>query len=585
MASKGITGATVNGKRPSTEPAVPLRKKVKTSEAPSANEEHGIVLRQFYPPEMDNSRCNMYKNGGIEKPIQTLSKALAGTKSRREKVQPKDAVLHWFKTDLRTLDNHGLHSASQKAKEKGVPLICLYILSPQDFQAHLMSAIRVDFILRTLHVLQKDLAEFAIPLYMFSVDKRKEIPEKLIGFCKEWGVSHVYTNIEYEVDELRREALLTRKCLDAEISFDAVPDTCVVEPGKLSSQTGNQFSVYSPWYRTWVRYLHERPATIEPFARPERNPESARKKLSALFDCKVPAAPANKKLSEEEQQRFKSMWPPGEHEANERLQKFIKNKIGQYKDRRNIPADNGTAVISVHLAAGTLSARAAVRAARDANTVKKLDGGNIGHSTWISEAAWRDFYKHVLVWWPYVCMNKSFKPEYTRIRWEYDAEKFDAWCEGRTGFPIVDAAMRQLNYTGYMHNRCRMIVASFLAKDLLIDWRMGERYFMEHLVDGDFASNNGGWGFSASTGVDPSPFFRVFNPFLQSEKFDPDGKYIRKWVPELGTISGKAIHDPFGRGAENSATKNGYPRPMVNHSESRARALARYKEGIGRETA
>ncbi len=182
-------------------------------------------------------------------------------------------------------------------------------------------------------------------------------------------------------------------------------------------------------------------------------------------------------------------------------------------------------------------------------------------------------------------MHVPFKPEYLNIEWEYDQEKFQAWCDGRTGFPIVDAAMRQMKELAYMHNRCRMIVASFLAKDLLLDWRMGERYFMEHLIDGDFASNNGGWGFAASTGVDPQPYFRIFNPTLQSEKFDPDGEYIRTWVPELRDVRGKAIHDPYARGEAKTAQRNGYPRPIVEHKFARERALARYKAGIGRETA
>lgn len=182
-------------------------------------------------------------------------------------------------------------------------------------------------------------------------------------------------------------------------------------------------------------------------------------------------------------------------------------------------------------------------------------------------------------------MNKPFKPEYTNIEWEYDQENFKAWCEGRTGYPIVDAAMRQLNHCGYMHNRCRMIVASFLAKHLLIDWRMGERYFMEHLVDGDFASNNGGWGFSASTGVDPQPYFRIFNPLLQSEKFDTEGEYIRKWVKELEGIKGKAIHDPYERGEKKKCKEAGYPERIVEHKMARERCLARYKEGLGRATA
>lgn len=177
-------------------------------------------------------------------------------------------------------------------------------------------------------------------------------------------------------------------------------------------------------------------------------------------------------------------------------------------------------------------------------------------------------------------MNKPFKPEYSNISWSYDKDHFAAWCEGRTGFPIVDAAMRQLNQTAYMHNRCRMIVASFLSKDLLIDWRMGERYFMEHLIDGDFASNNGGWGFSASVGVDPQPYFRIFNPLLQSEKFDPSGEYIRKWVPELKGLDDKEIHDPYGRGAGSKAQKGKYPKPIVEHKNCRQRALSAYKKGI-----
>ena len=162
---------------------------------------------------------------------------------------------------------------------------------------------------------------------------------------------------------------------------------------------------------------------------------------------------------------------------------------------------------------------------------------------------------------------------------------FQAWCEGRTGYPFIDAAMRQLNFTGYMHNRARMGVASFLAKDLLIDWRLGERYFMEHLIDGDFASNNGGWGFSASSGVDPQPYFRIFNPILQSERFDTEGDYIRKWVPELKDVKGKAIHDPYGRGEGKRAEREGYPKMCIDHKFGRERALKRYKEGLGRDTA
>jgi deoxyribodipyrimidine photo-lyase len=182
-------------------------------------------------------------------------------------------------------------------------------------------------------------------------------------------------------------------------------------------------------------------------------------------------------------------------------------------------------------------------------------------------------------------MNKPFKPEYSNISWDYSDKLFQAWSTGKTGYPFIDAAIRQLLYTGYMHNRPRMAVASFLAKDLLLDWRLGEQFFMLHLIDGDFASNNGGWGFSASIGVDPQPYFRIFNPISQSERFDEDGEYIRKWVPELKGIMGKEVHDPYGRGKGAEAKRSGYPEMVVEHSGARKRALEVYKEGLGRSTA
>lgn len=177
-------------------------------------------------------------------------------------------------------------------------------------------------------------------------------------------------------------------------------------------------------------------------------------------------------------------------------------------------------------------------------------------------------------------MNKCFKPEHTDIEWEYDEEQFQAWCDGKTGFPLVDAAMRQMRHMAWMHNRTRMVVSSFLSKDLLLDWRRGEQYFMANLIDGDFASNHGGWGFGSSTGVDPQPYFRIFNPIRQSERFDPDGEYIRRWVPELRSVQGNAIHNPYDRGAAATAEKHGYPRPIVQHAASRDRALERFKRAL-----
>jgi len=393
-------------KRKATSPSSPPSKKAK-SEVPAfgkstQEEEYGIVDREFYPPEMTNARCLQYKNNEIERPIVTLGKAQKETKSHRDQIQVKDAVVHWFKCDLRTTDNKALHLASEKAKSKGVPLICLHIISPQDYKAHMTSAVRVDFVLRTLEVLKVDLAELGIPLYVETVETGKRIPERIFEMCEQWGASHLYTNIEYEVDELRREALMTRMGAERGVAVDAVPDTCVVAPGELSSGTGNQYAVYSPWFRAWIAYLHTHPHQLDLFDSPARNPESARQTYKDLFSCPIPEAPRNKKLTDEEKKRFGSMWPPGEHEARERLDKFIKEKVHDYKDKRNFPAENSTAVLSVHFSSGTLSARTAVATARDANSVKNLDGGDKSIINWISEVAWRDFYKHVLAHWPYV---------------------------------------------------------------------------------------------------------------------------------------------------------------------------------------
>ncbi|KAI1768112.1 deoxyribodipyrimidine photo-lyase [Hypoxylon sp. FL1150] len=548
-------------------------------------EENGIVLRKYYPAEMSNARAQAYNADQLPRPIEQLQAAMRATAAARQRTRVTGAVVHWFKMDLRTTDNRGLWEASQKARAAGddVPLVCVYVVSPEDLEAHLTAPIRVDFMMRTLHALKRDLAALDIPLYVETVEKRRDVTERIVEFMEEWGASHLFANIEYEVDELRREAKMVKMLAEKGLAMEVFHDTCIVPPGELHTGAGKQYAVYSPWYRSWVAHIHANQELLSTFDTPAKNPPAAREKVAALFDCDIPDVPENKRLSEEDAKRFRATWPAGEREAMDRLEKFCEEKIGQYSKRRNFPSNAATSTISVHLAAGTLSARTAIRTARDRNKTKKLDAGIEGIQTWISEVAWRDFYKHVLVHWPYICMNKPFKPEYSNIEWSYNSAHFEAWCNGRTGFPIVDAAMRQVKSVGYMHNRCRMIVASFLCKDLLLDWRMGERFFMENLIDGDFASNNGGWGFSASVGVDPQPYFRIFNPLLQSEKFDPEGDYIRRWIPELKEIAGKAIHDPYNRGAGSLAKKAGYPKPIVDHKDSRDRALKAYKAGIERD--
>ncbi len=364
---------------------------------------YGIVLRDFYPPEIVNERAKQYATGEIERPIETLEKAIAETQGQRDSVKLEDAVVHWFKCDTRTRDNKALHLASAKAESKGVPLICVYFVSPQDFEAHLTSAVRVDFILRNLRVLKEDLGKLDIPLYVEVVEKRKKLPGRLIELCKEWGASHIFCNMEYEVDELRREASLTRGCLDSGISFNAVHDTCVVKPGELKSGAGGQISIYSPWHRKWCAYLNQNPGALAGFPPPSKNPLITRQKFEDLFASNIPEAPSSKQLPEEEKTKFASMWPAGEEEAHARLQKFISQRVTKYHETRNQPGGNGSSVLSPHLSAGTIAARTCVREVGNATPRKSIsDDRKQGHSMWIGEIAWRDFYKHVLCNWPYV---------------------------------------------------------------------------------------------------------------------------------------------------------------------------------------
>ncbi|KAI5851706.1 putative Deoxyribodipyrimidine photo-lyase [Morchella snyderi] len=550
----------------------------------------GLILRKYYPPELSDERAHEYINGDRQRPIEALEAALLETSNSRHQIPLGRSVVHWFRGDLRLSDNTALNLASTaaQASESGVnaTLIAMYLISPEDFEAHLTSPAKVDFILRSLRILQKDLDKLDIPLYIEVVECRSMIQTRVLQLASEWGANHVYANAEYEVDELRRDVNIIRKGVTKGICFSVHHDLCVVKPGELSTKsTGKQFSVYTPWFRTWVEYVHTHPEVLEASPPPAANPSGTREVHSTLFNLPVLSAPESKSLSSKEATDLASRFPAGEHAAQTRLKKFLEERIAKYSEDRNTLCGGGTSMLSVHLANGTLSARQAVAAARDANTTRRLNAGSMGIITWISEVAWRDFYKHVLCNWPHVCMNKPFKPAYAKIKWPTTPEAetlFEAWCTGRTGIPIVDAAMRELLTTSHMHNRARMIVASFLCKDLLVDWRRGERFFMEHLIDGDFASNNGGWGWSSGTGVDPQPWFRIFNPLRQSEKFDPEGVYIKQWVEELRGIEGEAVHAPFERLGIEEFKKLGYPKPCVNHETARKICTIMYKEALGK---
>lgn len=364
-------------------------------------EDFGIVLRDFYPPEMNNERCRAYNDGTLERPIETLQKSFEDTLDARQSVRLGSAVVHWFKSDLRLHDNRALYMAYEVARDNKIPLICLYILSPEDFTAHLISPARVDLTLRTLAQLKRDLGELDIPLYMETQSRRTEIPNRILDLCQRWGAHHLFANIEYEVDELRRDAKLVRLCAHHGIKFEAAHDTCVVTPGTLHSQQGTQYAVYSPWYRAWLAFLKNNPEYLEVVQEPGSNPGDARKHFVDLFDSQVPEVPTNKRLSEKEKDHFGKLYPAGEHEALRRLEEFLEKKGKSYDDMRNIPAGQHTSVLSPYFASGALSARTAVSRARQANR-NRLDGNERGYTSWISEVAWRDFYRHVLVHWPFI---------------------------------------------------------------------------------------------------------------------------------------------------------------------------------------
>jgi len=334
-------------------------------------------------------------------------------------------------------------------------------------------------------------------------------------------------------------------------------------PGSVLTKSGGYFQVYSQFRKVCYQRLHS--ALPTPIRRP-----AAQAPLTIASDPIPGAVPGFTPPAAS----LRQLWPAGEQAANRRLLAFADEQIDYYQSERDFPARPGTSRLSAYLAAGVLSPRQCLHAALHANQ-GEFDSGNSGIVTWINELLWREFYKHILVGYPRVSMHRAFRPDTDALAWRQAPHELAAWQQGRTGFPLIDAAMRQLLASGWMHNRLRMVVAMFLSKNLLIDWREGERFFMRHLIDGDLAANNGGWQWSASTGTDSAPYFRIFNPLSQSQRFDPDGRFIRHWLPELSGLNNKDIHNPAAMDGLFGVVD--YPRPMVDLGSSRSRALAAFK--------
>ena len=466
--------------------------------------------------------------------------------------------LVWLRTDLRVHDNTALNAAMAAG-----PTLALFVITPGQWQQHDDSPNKVDFWLRNLVELSQAFKQMNVPLLIREADTWAKVPQTLASVCKEHGIEAVHCNEEYGVNESRRDEA-TRDALDHhDINFTSHLDALLFAPGTVLTKSGGYFKVFSQFRKVCYERLHHS------LPRVLRRP-SAQEPLRIASD-KVPGAvkgfPTPKAA-------LRKLWPAGEDEASRRLKAFTSSAIDDYHHERDLPAHPGTSQLSAYMNAGVISIRQCLHAALNANQ-GELQSGSQGATTWISELIWREFYRHIVVGYPRVSMGRPFRPETAALPWRHSPADLAAWQEGRTGIPIIDAAMRQLVETGWMHNRLRMLVAMFLSKNLLLDWREGERFFMQHLIDGDQAANNGGWQWSASTGTDSVPYFRVFNPVTQSEKFDTQGVFLKQWLPELEKVDSKTIHYPAKAGDLFSSVE--YPPPIVDLRKSRERALEAFK--------
>ncbi len=460
-------------------------------------------------------------------------------------------ALVWFRSDLRVDDNPALHHACRRSDGA---VYGLFLPAPGQWQRHGWGASRAAFTLRSVAALAEALAARGIPLLVRRSDVFADAPGAVVAVAEEVQAAAVFFNEEYEVNERRRDRAVAAALAERGIAATAFHDQTVLPPASLRTRAGGFYTVFTPFRRTWERAVEDAGAVRllpapEPRGPMPRRPEPVPERLE-------PFGPAS---------LLADLWPAGSSEAGRRLVGFTDVPIEHYHERRDLLAADGTSALSPYLAVGSISVRRCLQEARAA--------GGEGAAAWEGELVWREFYRHVLVGYPRVCMNRPFRLETERVAWRDDSEGLSAWREGRTGFPVVDAGMRQLAATGWMHNRARMITAAFLAKDLLVDWRRGEAHFAGHLVDLDFANNNGGWQWAASTGTDAAPYFRVFNPTTQGRRFDPEGDYLRRWLPELAGLDAGEIHDP----APATRRRVGYPEPVVDHAAARQRALDAFR--------
>ncbi len=487
--------------------------------------------------------------------------------------KPLDAALVWFRRDLRCVDHAALYHALKAARQVWCAFVFDRDILDPLLQAGQRADRRVEFIHDSVLALDAGLRSLAARHAATAggvIVRHGHAVEALSRLARQLRVQAVYANHDDDPAALARDARVRGALADAGIALHTSKDHVVFERDELLTGSGKPYGVFTPYKNAWLKkvdafYLGAYPV--------ERHAAS----LAALPEAAGPGLPTLEDIGFERTNLHQLGLEGGSASGEALLREFL-TRIDHYDESRNFPAVKGPSYLSMHLRFGTVSVRALAREAH-----ARMHAGSRGAAVWLSELVWRDFYHQILHHHPHVA-GAAYKPEFDALHWEHGRhadECFAAWSAGRTGYPLVDAAMAQINQTGYMHNRLRMVTASFLVKDLGLDWRRGERYFALHLNDYDLAANNGGWQWAASTGCDAQPWFRIFNPVTQSEKFDAAGRFIRRYLPQLAALPDKLIHAPWLASAADLAAAGvelgrTYPHPIVRHDEARARTLARF---------
>jgi deoxyribodipyrimidine photo-lyase len=476
-----------------------------------------------------------------------------------------DLILFWHRRDLRIDDNVGLAAARQRnAKVVGV-----FCFDPQILERDDVAPARVMYMIGSLHALQEHYTKAGSQLLIGQGEPAKQLP----ALATALQARAVLWNRDVEPYGRSRDRTVAAALKEAGIEFQAFWDQLLHAPKEVMTTAGDPYTVYTPFWRNWISQKKARPAA--PF-----------QAVEGLTPAETAAAKEAGAIALPDTRDLGFVWdnelllPPGSEAAQERLADFCDRALTDYAEQRNFPAVPGTSHLSAALKFGTIGIRTVWQATEEIYANSRSDEARRNVQTWQQELAWREFYQHAMYFFPELAEG-PYRAPFKDFPWDNNPDQFQAWCEGKTGYPIVDAAMRQLNQLGWMHNRCRMIVASFLTKDLIINWQWGEKYFMQKLMDGDLSANNGGWQWSASSGMDPKPL-RIFNPASQAQKFDPDGEYIREWLPELRSLDTEML--VTGKIPLDERDRCGYPAPIVDHKQQQSRFKAIYQQQKARSS-